>query len=700
MASMITDQSEVGAGTLSSQNRIQAHNARTETQDVRLDIQALRAFAVMSVIVFHFWPNILPGGFIGVDVFFVISGYLITLHLIRSVESTGRIELAKFWSRRARRLLPASFLVLLVSAAITFMFLDAQDRYVHLRSIFGSALYIENWLLAFDSVDYLAAENNPSIAQHYWSLGVEEQFYLFWPVMLGFCAYQLRHYTNKIEIIKLITIGVFICSLSLCIIVTDIKQPFGFFSSPTRMWEFAAGAYIAFSRPGRRISGVWRMVAAGSWCGLAICAVMYGNLPFPGWTAIAPVLCAALVIAAGTFDTKLASSPHVASNGVQWIGDNSYALYLWHWPLVIFLPAVLERPPYWFEFLPALGLCFILARLTKSYIEDPIRFNSPWITLSPFKVAVAAGLASLILATIAVLPVRFAKYQAEQKQEQFLLALDKPGNCLGANWYLDPVCQNRAAKWSADELIPNVDQILGDTQKAYKCYQKAPAAPLQKCRFGSPGGKKIAVTGDSHAAMLLVPLRRLAEKRNWEVYPFVGRGCIWSDEPSDPQCGSYWTALAEELESGRYDLIIVTSRDAPSLSPNERNSRVKWRAAAWQKAIANGTPVLAIADNPFVSQQTLSCLSRHSVFTDSTCVTSPPATWGMDLNATAAMVSGSGLADFGEAYCNGLTCPLVLGGVVAYRDQHHITASFAQTLAPYLGTAIEEHLRRPGEKVP
>lgn len=154
------------------------------TDAKRLDIQGLRALAVLLVVIYHLWPGRLTGGYVGVDVFFVISGYLITAHLVKEAAQSGTVALGRFWARRVRRLLPAAFTVLIACAVVALFVLPAAQRAQNLREIGASALYVQNWLLAFDSIDYLGAENQASVVQHYWSLSVEEQFYLVWPVLI------------------------------------------------------------------------------------------------------------------------------------------------------------------------------------------------------------------------------------------------------------------------------------------------------------------------------------------------------------------------------------------------------------------------------------------------------------------------------------------------------------------------------------
>ena len=244
---------------------------------MRQEIQGLRAVAVLLVVLFHLWPNRVPGGYIGVDVFFVISGFLITSHILREVDRTGSVSLTQFWARRLRRLLPASYVVLAVSAVGVLLFVPRLVWQQFFGEILAAALYVENWALALDSVDYLAAENTPSPAQHYWTLSAEEQFYLVWPVLvlLGIWLARRRVSTSPTGdhgggvrggVFVVLAAGV-AASLAYSLWVTATNPALAYFVTPARAWEFGAGALLAFApaaarhvcaRPGAVPSVGWR----------------------------------------------------------------------------------------------------------------------------------------------------------------------------------------------------------------------------------------------------------------------------------------------------------------------------------------------------------------------------------------------------------------------------------------------------------
>lgn len=293
----------------------------------RPDIQALRAVAVLAVLAFHLRPRWAPGGYVGVDVFFVISGFLITGLLVRELERDGRINLLGFYARRVRRLMPAASAVLLaVAIATPFLLPPSVWEGIYLDVVF-SAFNIENWRLAATSVDYLAADSDPSPMQHYWSLSVEEQFYLIWPCLMlaAVAAGKRLGLTTRAALtvaLALVTVG----SFAVAVVLTRSGAAEAYFVTHTRVWELGVGGLLALSR--------WRLSAragyAGAALGLLVIAAsivfLDGRSSVPGIDALLPVLGAALFLVAG----RSAQLPLLDAKPVQYVGDISYSIYLWH----------------------------------------------------------------------------------------------------------------------------------------------------------------------------------------------------------------------------------------------------------------------------------------------------------------------------------------------------------------------------------
>ena len=297
----------------------------------RPDIQGLRAVAVIAVLLFHVWPDVVPGGFIGVDVFFVISGFLITGLLLREIESSGSISLLRFYERRVRRLLPAAVFVLLVVALATPLLPEVRWAETAV-AIAASALYVENWHLAWLAVDYFGAEEPASPVQHYWSLSIEEQFYVVWPlVMIGVASFALHTAHDLRKCLFIALAGISAGSLAASIALTDATPETAYFITHTRIWELGLGGLLAFAPPlawSRRGNELAR--AAGIAAILIACFAFSPGTAFPGFAAILPTAGAALMILAGPANGGWSTERLLALRPMQYLGDTSYSIYLWH----------------------------------------------------------------------------------------------------------------------------------------------------------------------------------------------------------------------------------------------------------------------------------------------------------------------------------------------------------------------------------
>src|SRR5829696_2843268 len=327
---------------------------RGEGSGFRPDLEGLRAVAVGLVLLYHADVPGIRGGYVGVDVFFVLSGFLITGLLIRELSATGRISLSQFYARRARRLLPASAVVLVVTAVASAIMLPPLRMPDVAGDIAAAAAYVSNYRFAAQATDYLGSELAPSPVLHFWSLGVEEQFYLFWPALLTLVAgvaFARGNVGGGVHRVAITLAVVFVASLGLSLWLTTVQQPWAFFSLPTRAWELALGGLIAIPVVGRWIPPAISPLLA--WAGLAL--VVYAGVafnagtPFPGLAALVPTVGSALVIAAGLGrdSPAVGPGPRPAVPGpgrllslppVRFLGRISYSLYLWHWPILV-LPA-------------------------------------------------------------------------------------------------------------------------------------------------------------------------------------------------------------------------------------------------------------------------------------------------------------------------------------------------------------------------
>ncbi|MFF2271508.1 acyltransferase family protein [Agromyces sp. NPDC058136] len=383
---------------------------------VRPEIQALRAVAVGAVVLHHGWPAVAPAGYMGVDVFFVVSGFLITGLLMREIEQRGRLSLRDFYLRRARRILPAAMATLAVVSALTLLVVPQREWRSWFREIIASTLYYENWQLAVDSQIPRRADLESTPVQHFWSLSVEEQFYLFWPILIIAALWIAARRAAASVTVVLVTLSVVtVASFIHSVLLTAQDANLAYFSTFARTWEFGVGGILAIvSRSPRTDRAGVR--SAVSWAGLLLIAVpivaFRSPEVFPGFVVLVPVLGTLAVIWAGMPVAVWSPARLAALRPVQWTGDVSYSLYLWHWPIFMFTPYLtgVPSPPWLMAVLVALS--FLVAGLSKRWIEDPFRHGRRGMRLRPvFLLSGMAGVIALIVGAGVVAPTVAAERQ-------------------------------------------------------------------------------------------------------------------------------------------------------------------------------------------------------------------------------------------------------------------------------------------------
>ncbi len=646
---------------------------------LRPEIQALRAVAVAVVVVCHFWPGVLPGGFVGVDVFFVISGFLISSQLLREAGATGRVRLAAFWARRARRILPAALLVLALCAAATLTLVPAVDRPGFLAQVRASAFYVENWQLAHDAVDYFAASDAISPVQHYWSLSVEEQFYLVWPVLILAAAAVHRRAIGPA--LALVTAASLVWSLH----DTAANPAAAYFVTPTRAWEFGLGGLLALLAPRRG-------PAALAWAGLAAIAfaavAFSGQTAFPGYAALLPVLGAAAVIAAGAPIRLLAVRP------VQWLGDVSYGVYLWHWPLLILAPYVLAVPR-----AALLALTLLLAHVSKRWVEDPVRRGRPLLARPPrwTLVPAAAAMALVIGATAAGTWQTNHDVAVAQRASQVVLS-HRP-RCFGAAARAPGrPCVNRALRL---QVIPTPAEARLRGNLA--CGLDQFDGKLHLCGFGvKPARAKetIALVGDSHASHWRAALDVVARRRGWAGISLAHAACplsttIYAALPAfhSADCLAWNLQVREWLKAHPdiHTLVVSAIAGGPTYAKVDAEAGY---LAAWRDLPRSITTLVVIRDTPKARLSTDDCVSR-AMSGDRpagiACRLPRAGSLPPDPEVAAAQrLTGRGVRviDMTRFICDARWCYPVVGGALVYKDDNHLTEVYARTLGPYLDRAM------------
>jgi len=674
---------------------------------IRQDIQALRAVAVALVLVVHLWPSALPGGFIGVDVFFVISGFLIIGHLLRQVETTGWISLSSFWARRIRRLLPAAGVVLLASLVGMVVLLPQSLWQRTVAEVAASALYVQNWLLGANAVDYFAANNQPTIVQHFWSLSVEEQFYIAWPLLILMTIMVFRRMQRKALIVLLVVVvaASFIWSVA----ETAVNQPAAYFSTLTRAWEFGAGGLLALApnvldriRDPRFHHGV---AIAASWLGygliLASAVLMGPDTAFPGYIAAIPVVGTLLVLAARGHGGSWSASYIGTFGPVRLVGDVSYSLYLWHWPLIVLAPYALGKTPGWKWSLVILALAVVLAIASKYLVEDPIRTRTWWVSSSRRAFGFGAAMIALVVAVSGAtwIAVQSGKEASELAAGELLVT----DECYGASSMMLPgSCpQPFAIPTNLNTAFAAEDNVsIGKN-----CGPQLDEFGFRVCLFGETDNPtyRVALVGNSHASQLTPGLDTFAKQQGWEIVLLTKRGCLGLtslEVPGAPDSGCIeWSArVNDELHREDIDAVILaTHRNAlahiapDNVGDDDRERLQESIEDTYRSLIEAGKAVVVLGDTPQLKMPAPECIDLNYGEYDP-C--SFPLTNRGDSIATdaARATTGVELIDLTPYFCDNSTCHIMIGSVVAFFDNNHISATYSRTMGPWLGDSIAKYL--------
>jgi peptidoglycan/LPS O-acetylase OafA/YrhL len=672
-------------------------------------VQGLRAIAVLAVVLYHFWPGRFSGGYVGVDVFFVISGFLITAHLMRELTATGTVRLGQFWARRARRLLPASLLVLLFCALV------AMSPYLtpisalpnEVREILASTFYVENWYLALNSADYLNHAGDPTTVQHYWSLSLEEQFYVMWPLIMLLAAWiAVKYFRGARRRAVIIALGIVTAaSFVFCVIFTITNPAPAYFVTFGRMWQFGLGAMVALV-PALRIRHAVGSFLLG-WAGIAVLVIVIfrfdGQTPFPGYMAAIPTLAAAAVIAASNTERWWYPTRVLAIRPAQFVGNISYSLYLWHWPLIIIAPSV----PFWgltiYHRVALLLICFVLAWLTKRFVEDPAR---GWkvLTSRPARVTLWSSLAAMLVVggTAGVAwAVNAPAYTEGVRAIQELR--ENPPDCFGAAIVLDAGC---AGTDFGDTILPAPGFAGVDRPVDEQCFVQLNDARPVSCEFGSDAADapRVALIGDSHAYQLLSTFQRMADENGWHHTTYFKGACPWNTTPlSTPgafgeACTQWREGVTDALADADLDAVFTA---AIATTPYSSSGYDSWYDAAvagyqdaWSGVLDRGIPVITVVDNPVWETDPNKCLRTRAM---SECDSPRSELLVADdpLREAASGLAGVTLLDFTDVFCGAEVCMPVVGGANVYRDQDHLTVSFVDTLAPWYTAAITSALDQP-----
>ncbi|SDU86248.1 acyltransferase family protein [Jiangella alkaliphila] len=666
----------------------------------------MRAVAVVLVLLYHASPGIVPGGFVGVDVFFVISGFLITGMLVRELEQSGTVSLARFYARRAKRLLPASVLVLVLTAVAAWLMVPAVDRRPFGGDIAASALYFVNWRLADRSVDYLAEGVGTSPVQHFWSLAVEEQFYLLWPLfILAIAAWTRRAGEPARPWLAVGLIVVALPSFAWSVIMTMTNPSAAFFVSTTRLWELAAGAGVALALPAlERLPE--RFAAALAWAGLGAVVlsafVVTTGTAWPGAAALLPVAGTAAVIAGGVAARRRGPVTVLGIPLLVGIGALSYSLYLWHWPMLVLAEAQ------WGDLSTgqALGMVaasFVPAWLAYRFVENPVRHAGAMVRSPRFALSIGANLslAGVVagLALVAAVPsATSATEPAAPPPGAAVLDLENPRD--------DP--DGRPVD-EVGSITPDPLDAPEDVPPAYAdgCQVGIDSTEVATCEYGDPDGEvTIALVGDSKALQWITALDTIGRTNGWRVVTYTKSTCSFTaatlgrdGEPFEA-CTEWNDAVVDRLRDLRPDLVLTSQgRNRAMDDPEDpdagesHDAMVEGLVRRWTDLSDEDIPVAVLADTPQPGFDVYECAAEHRdrltecSFDRAEAVANSAAA----VLERAAEESGRvAWINLNRAICPGESCAPVIGNVLVYRQGSHLTVTYVDTLEPRLARALEE----------
>lgn len=722
----------------------------------RGDLEGLRAVAILAVLVFHAGVPHLAGGFVGVDVFFVISGFLITQQLLRPLREGQRLSLRDFYARRARRILPSAGVVLIAVLALGWLILPPLRRVDLAHDVVASAAYVPNWWFISGQIDYSRAGLAVSPVLHYWSLGVEEQFYLVWPGLVLAAAAIARRRRLALSLVVAALLAVVVtASFLLSTVLTSRDQPWAFLGTPTRVWQFGMGALLSVWCPSGRVtrsvlepalgppdvigpaSGGFRIPKPQGWVGsvgwvgwvgwiglAAIAAAVFtfdGLTPYPGVAALLPTLGTAAVIAAGArlgdsfTTTRNAPSAGQAGTGLDgqatwsWhspasclstsplrtVGRLSFTWYLWHWPVLVLAEAV-TGPLAWPVKLALVLACALPAWLTMRLVEDRIRFARPLLRrplLSLAAGALAMGLPLLAASTVG----------ATAGQQAGATISPAAGSVPATE--LDPFgARGRPAGGAVMPSPANARADLPTYPKA--CELDAPTLVSPSCVLGAASRGHVVLLGDSHAVEWLSGVQQMAGTRGWAVEMLAKGGCPLPALLTTPaelgrpytECTTWRESVLNRLDSEAKPAAIFIS------SLNRYLSDPEVVMAGWRTSLARlariGVPIIYLRDNPYPGTDIPACISGAA---DNWSQCAFPRASGLPKDPLATEITRGAVPAVTMVDLTGLlcppgtaTCPAVLGHTLLYKDRSHLTNTAVVRLAPALeADLIRQHLIAP-----
>ncbi|MEN3317655.1 MAG: hypothetical protein V7643_1056 [Mycobacterium sp.] len=659
------------------------------------DIEGLRGIAVTAVVAYHAGIPFVAGGFVGVDVFFVISGFLITGLLLREHERRGSVSLKGFYARRFRRIIPPAALVIVVTSAAMWVLLPLLSIFRQAFDLLAASVEVANWRFIAQGKDYLAGGSDDSVATHFWSLSVEEQFYAVWPLLVILAALLARRLGWSVRlitgmVIALISAASFAASLHL----TATDPVLSYMASQTRAWEFGVGALVAICGPllSGLITHLWARIAMWivGWVGaaavLGACIGFDHTVAYPGWAALLPTLGAGAIIVAGQIagNTTPTVGAALSTGCLRWVGKVSYSWYLWHWPAVVLFK---ERTHIteWPVLAGVMVAALVLAWLSTAMLERPL-MSSPELKRN-LMASISVGVTGAVVAVAATMGIgvlSVKKASASVSNANVPVSFEKVfGSHAGAT--SGPVTPNPFQAY--EDRPPRDDCLVEQTE------DRTP----DTCVYGPADGVPAVLFGDSHAEQWLPLAQTIGQDNNWRLYQFTKAACPAPQlQPRDgrtdqfvrPNCLNWRADALRRIAQIKPKYIIVTSLSI--YVPEYQELKVAWDQTLAQLR-ATGAQLLYIRDTPYPNRHVPECISG---------ALDNWAKCDFDLNnmnriepIVTDQLRGENMDipifDFTSYLCDGTRCHGVRNGILLYRDNSHLTATAAKVLTEAFRQSVQ-----------
>ncbi|EZH66293.1 acyltransferase [Bacillaceae bacterium JMAK1] len=664
------------------------NDLRVPDKRFRPELEGVRAVAALLVAVYHIWLGTVSGG---VDVFFIVSGFLITMSLVSRIERTGSVQFGTYVLGLMRRLFPLAFTVMLFTIVFSYIYLPTGQWSQTISELFASALYYQNWELANNSVDYLAQNNEASPLQHFWALSIQGQFYITWPLII-LLAYFLARKLFKLPVRKTL-LGVlsviFLASFIYSVYITTVNQPWAYFDTFARVWEFSIGGILALLLPYLKVN---QMISTFiGWLGLLIIATTGLILPvsdlFPGYAALLPISGVLLILIAAENNPSFGVHRFLGGKPFLYLGNISYAFYLWHWPVLIFYFAMTNHQTVSFiDGLMLLGISFILSVVSVKVIEGPTRGLS-------VKTDKRKLIPLLIVFTLPVFALNTGwSMQLTNMQSNLVTAGESINDFPGAQMISHGVTPNPEV--DPMDLLLQVSEELPSMYDDSECYTGLDSDRIHRCSFGETEDPdyRVALVGGSHSGHWFPALEEIAFDLNMQIDTYIKDGCRFTEgdfgDVLTDECVSWNQNMIQPLIDHEPDLIITTA--------NVNKQPVPEGYIEMWNEFEGEIDIFAIRDNPRMDTNIPTCVGAASDPNEECSISreegqTVETPW--EITGEENIPDHVYFGDFTNYFCDSETCPAVIGNVIVYRDNHHLSTFYSRTLGPALREQLEPVLQ-------